>query len=985
MGAAGVYQLEYFRVFVDPFESRASDSTEALVNYYLGHDGKFDNGVFSDDVYFELNPDVKAAGVPALEHFVTNGLRENRPFSPLIETAKLIAACGGLEEENDLCAMLRELRFDTELFSIMNGWLEIRYFEHNSSKFSSFLEFFHSVNTGEELVNFSLFIPEYYTDDRLPVRHRCGFVDYLVWGWREGRDPHPLFDGAHYLRSAGLTQIEEPPLIHYVKNFRGFVGDPSPFFDAKYYNHLTSLLQKHSDLAPLDDFCKRPDFVSPHPHLRAEIVDHFASYFPTFVTNSVVKGGSAVFIAMISLLRKGPSLDGILNGPSVVSKVDVLILDYNKPILTLLSALAAALSSLNVPSRIYIGQNGTNKYLSYIVSTYTRMWPNISVHYFNSNKYFGEGNNLLSEIGDSEYVLFLNNDAFLSENSISEMAVRAADQSVGMVGSLLYLPSNTVQEIGGLISGCVAVIQVAKHMDIRSATTTRMMANPYSNVGYVSAACALMRRDVLNRVGGFDYSYEPFYYEDTDLCARVASAGFEISVSNQSLVLHLENTSTLEFLGSGFSSQIQRSRDTFRERWFNNYENRSVSPDKTSRHGLGNSRDLASRSPAKSFVSAVYTPFGIQPGGGERYIFSVVMALSRLGSAALVVPNRTSVTRFLMVASDLGINVSDISVITFDDLLRCPRPDIFVSMGNEMNPPIAALGARCNIYHCQFPFPLYNTSEMELERVAGYDLVIVNSEFTKNHFIEQQKTYKVQYPNVEVVSPPVDVPLSPPSSKNLNAISALNVGRITNRGHAKRQDAFLDIMDLVHSQYIDSTAVIVGGLSVDAQDQDFAKMLQLRAAPKGFEVQTNLPRDALRRRFAQANLYIHCTGLGIPAGFYPELHEHFGITVVEAMGSGCVPIVPEGGGSADLIKGVGFAYRTVYEAAAIVGRWAESPKADKVAMMERVYQRAVQFSDETFAVRVNFLVSTIMSPPTKATEKLQKRGARTPRVARPVA
>ena len=48
---------------------------------------------------------------------------------------------------------------------------------------------------------------------------------------------------------------------------------------------------------------------------------------------------------------------------------------------------------------------------------------------------------------------------------------------------------------------------------------------------------------------------------------------------------------------------------------------------------------------------------------------------------------------------------------------------------------------------------------------------------------------------------------------------------------------------------------------------------------------------------------------------HTRVNEHFGISVVEAMAMGCVPIVHDSGGTREFVP-KNFRYRTIYEAAA---------------------------------------------------------------------
>ena len=44
-------------------------------------------------------------------------------------------------------------------------------------------------------------------------------------------------------------------------------------------------------------------------------------------------------------------------------------------------------------------------------------------------------------------------------------------------------------------------------------------------VDYCSAACFLTTREIFDRISGFDPIFEPAYYEDVDLCFKIACLG----------------------------------------------------------------------------------------------------------------------------------------------------------------------------------------------------------------------------------------------------------------------------------------------------------------------------------------------------------------------------------------------------------------------------------------------------------------------------
>ena len=56
-------------------------------------------------------------------------------------------------------------------------------------------------------------------------------------------------------------------------------------------------------------------------------------------------------------------------------------------------------------------------------------------------------------------------------------------------------------------------------------------------VGWLSGACLLLRREAFASVGGFDERFF-MYFEDTDLCERLAKAGWEVVYAPSATVVH---------------------------------------------------------------------------------------------------------------------------------------------------------------------------------------------------------------------------------------------------------------------------------------------------------------------------------------------------------------------------------------------------------------------------------------------------------------
>lgn len=78
------------------------------------------------------------------------------------------------------------------------------------------------------------------------------------------------------------------------------------------------------------------------------------------------------------------------------------------------------------------------------------------------------------------------------------------------------------------------------------------------NVGYITGADLMLRRDVLEKVGGFSPDFF-MYYEETDLCCRIQKRGVKVVSVPEAKILHLE--------GKSFNDErININRISFSER-----------------------------------------------------------------------------------------------------------------------------------------------------------------------------------------------------------------------------------------------------------------------------------------------------------------------------------------------------------------------------------------------------------------------------------
>jgi glycosyltransferase involved in cell wall biosynthesis len=175
----------------------------------------------------------------------------------------------------------------------------------------------------------------------------------------------------------------------------------------------------------------------------------------------------------------------------------------------------------------------------------------------------------------------------------------------------------------------------------------------------------------------------------------------------------------------------------------------------------------------------------------------------------------------------------------------------------------------------------------------SYDRVLANSRYTQD-WIERlwRRPSDVLYPPVTLVEAGEKDPV------------IVSVGRffLPGTGHNKKQLEMVGAFrTLVESGGADGWEYhLVGGCSPEHQPY----LQEIRAAAEGLPVviHADAPGAELRALYARASIFWHAAGLGEDPERHPDRYEHFGITTVEAMSAGAVPVVIDAAGQVEIVE-----------------------------------------------------------------------------------
>jgi GT2 family glycosyltransferase len=162
------------------------------------------------------------------------------------------------------------------------------------------------------------------------------------------------------------------------------------------------------------------------------------------------------------------------------------------------------------------------------------------------NRHFLAAVNQAARECRGEYILLLNNDAQLLPGALrNALATIRSAEDIGAVGGKILLLDGLLQEAGSVVwrDGSCAGYG-------RGDNPMAPMYNFRRDVDYCSGAFLLTRRSSWERLGGFDESFKPAYYEETDYCMRLWRNGLRVVYEPAVAIAHYEFASSPSTAGA---------------------------------------------------------------------------------------------------------------------------------------------------------------------------------------------------------------------------------------------------------------------------------------------------------------------------------------------------------------------------------------------------------------------------------------------------
>lgn len=288
--------------------------------------------------------------------------------------------------------------------------------------------------------------------------------------------------------------------------------------------------------------------------------------------------------------------------------------------------------------------------------------------------------------------------------------------------------------------------------------------------------------------------------------------------------------------------------------------------------------------------------------GGEKYMLTMATCLAQSHDVSIFWDKTSqeeikdeAKRKFDLDLSSISFtpNIFDVRHSLLSRIKESRKYDAIIVLSDGSIPFVA-----CKlILHFQSPVEWVQGNTIKTKvKLRNVHEVICNSEFTKS-FID--KKFHI---NSTVLYPPVTVSLSHAKTAKENVI--LNVGRygIKAAGSSyKKQEVMIETFKNMVDSGLNGWKLELLVSTFDPNDDSIGELQKLA---KGYPIvlKINTDNKHLWESYAKAKIYWHAAGFGEDLQKHPDRAEHFGISTVEAMGMGVVPIVINAGGQPEIVQ-----------------------------------------------------------------------------------
>jgi GT2 family glycosyltransferase len=254
-----------------------------------------------------------------------------------------------------------------------------------------------------------------------------------------------------------------------------------------------------------------------------------------------------------------------------MTKIDIsiIIVSYNTVEITSSCIRSIIQSKTNYIYEIILVDNNSTDNTTKIIQ---KEFTNITIINLDNNRGFSKANNIGIKIAKGEYILLLNSDTILFEDSLEGLLLTAINKKYEIVGPVLLNADHSIQrswfdfpsllKISLRLLDCYKPFYKFKNLSYleliffgKKPAFMHKCFETDTSVDYLSFACILIERKIIERIGFLDENLF-FYQEDCEYGLRANANNIPIIYTTSSRLIHLGGSSSSKFSWFAFENDI---------------------------------------------------------------------------------------------------------------------------------------------------------------------------------------------------------------------------------------------------------------------------------------------------------------------------------------------------------------------------------------------------------------------------------------------
>lgn len=223
--------------------------------------------------------------------------------------------------------------------------------------------------------------------------------------------------------------------------------------------------------------------------------------------------------------------------------VSVIIVTYNSE-----DELPACLNSIeqqSIPCEAFIIDNASTDSSAMVIKQFAARFSGIHPILNNNNRGLAAANNQPLGLCRGKYILILNPDTILEQDTLSKLVDYLEKQpGVGVVGPRFYFedgsPHTSYHYTWSFWN--ILLWRTVPYVVLRS-LYDRFARYPETEVFFVSGACLMIRRELFEKLGGYDKTYFLCVEDAADLCLRAWKEGYSTVFYPEARIVHMTGRS----------------------------------------------------------------------------------------------------------------------------------------------------------------------------------------------------------------------------------------------------------------------------------------------------------------------------------------------------------------------------------------------------------------------------------------------------------